>query len=77
LYLALPKLEANVETLSDRIFLFSYLVLSLIIAITIARANRLVEPIGWLRRLLGFLHIVGMPVAAAAVAFYVYEASLV
>jgi hypothetical protein len=76
LYLALPKLEANVETLSDRIFLFSYLVLSLIIAITIARANRRIEPIGWLRKLLGFLHIDGMPLAAAAVALYVYEASL-
>jgi hypothetical protein len=76
LYLALPKLEANTETLSDRIFLFSYLVLSVMIAITIARVNRRIEPIGWLRRALGFLHIVGVPLATAAVAFYVYEASI-
>ncbi|HVX36650.1 MAG TPA: ABC transporter substrate-binding protein [Hyphomicrobium sp.] len=76
LYLALPKLDANVETLSDRMFLFSYLMLSVIIAITIARVNKWVEPIGWLRKLLSLLHIVGVPLATAAVAFYVYEISL-
>ena len=68
LYLAMPKLDANAETLSDRIFLFSYLMLSLIIAITIARVNKRVEPIDWLRRALGFLHIVVVPVMTAAVA---------
>jgi hypothetical protein len=76
LYLSMPKLDANAETLSDRIFLFSYLMLSLIIAITIARVNKRVEPINWLRRALGFLHIVVVPVMTAAVAFYVYEVSL-
>jgi ABC-type branched-subunit amino acid transport system substrate-binding protein len=76
LYLALPKLDANVETLSDRMFLFSYLVLSLIIAVTIARVNKRIEPIGWLRKSLGFLHIVGVPLATGAVAFYVYQSSL-
>lgn len=76
LYLALPKLDANVETLSDRMFLFSYLMLSVIIAITIARVNKWIEPIGWLRKSLSFLHIVGVPLATAAVAFYVYEVSL-
>lgn len=76
LYLALPKLDANVETLSDRMFLFSYLMLSVIIAITIARVNKWVEPIGWLRKFLSLLHIVGVPLATAAVAFYVYEISL-
>ena len=68
LYLALPKLDANVETLSDRMFLFSYLMFSLIIAITIARENKRVEPISWLRTRLGFLHIVAVPAMAAAVA---------
>jgi hypothetical protein len=76
LYLALPKLDANVETLSDRMFLFSYLMLSVIIAITIARVNKWVEPVGWLRKSLSLLHIVGVPLATAAVAFYVYEVSL-
>jgi hypothetical protein len=76
LYLSLTKLDANIETLSDRIFLFSYLVLSLIIAITIARANRRILPIHWLKSVLGFVHIVAIPVLVAAMAFYVYEASL-
>lgn len=77
LYLALPKLDANTETLSDRMFLFTYLVLSIIIAITIARVNKRIEPIGWLRKLLGFLHIVAVPAMVAAMAFYVYQASTV
>jgi len=77
LYLALPKLDANVETLSDRMFLFSYLMLSMIIAITIARVNRWIEPVGWLRKSLSFLHIAGVPLATAALAFYVYELSLI
>jgi hypothetical protein len=76
LYLALPKLDANVETLSDRMFLFSYLMLSIIIAITIARVNKWIEPVGWLRKSLSFVHIVGVPLATAALAFYVYELSL-
>lgn len=76
LYLALPKLDANVETLSDRMFLFSYLMLSSIIAVTIARVNKWIEPVGWLRKSLSFLHIVGVPVATAALAIYVYELSL-
>jgi hypothetical protein len=76
LYLALPKLDANVETLSDRMFLFSYLMLSIIIAITIARVNKWIEPVGWLRKSLSVLHIAGVPLATAALAFYVYELSL-
>jgi ABC-type branched-subunit amino acid transport system substrate-binding protein len=76
LYLALPKLDANIETLSDRMFLFSYLMLSIIIAITIARVNRWIEPVGWLRKSLSALHIVGVPLATAAIAFYVYQISL-
>lgn len=76
LYLALPKLDANIETLSDRLFLFTYLVLSLIIAITIARVNRRIEPLGWLRKSLTFLHITAFPLMVAAMAYYVYQVSL-
>ncbi len=75
LYLALPKLDANIETLSDRLFLFTYLVLSIIIAITIARVNRRIEPIGWLRKSLAFLHIALVPAMAGVMAYYVYLAS--
>ncbi|HET6389002.1 ABC transporter substrate-binding protein [Hyphomicrobium sp.] len=75
LYLALPKLDANTETLSDRMFLFTYLMLSVIIAITIARENKRIEPIRWLGKSLVFLHIVAVPAAVAAMAYYVYQAS--
>ncbi|MFT3732873.1 MAG: ABC transporter substrate-binding protein [Hyphomicrobium sp.] len=76
LYLALPKLDANIETLSDRLFLFTYLVLSVIIAITIARVNRRIEPIGWLKKSLAFIHIALIPAMSAAMAYYVYQASI-
>jgi hypothetical protein len=76
LYLALPKLDANIETLSDRLFLFTYLVLSVIIAITIARVNRRIEPVGWLKKSLAVLHITLIPAMAAAMAYYVYQASI-
>jgi hypothetical protein len=76
LYLALPKIDANTETLSDRLFLFTYLMLSIIIAITIARVNKRVEPIGWLRKSLTALHIAAIPAMVAAMAYYVYQASI-
>jgi hypothetical protein len=76
LYLALPKLDANIQTLSDRLFLFTYLVLSVIIAITIARVNRRLEPIGWLKKSLAVLHIVLIPAMAGAMAYYVYVSSM-
>ncbi|WP_245279885.1 ABC transporter substrate-binding protein [Hyphomicrobium sp. 99] len=75
LYLALPKLDANTETLSDQMFLFTYLMLSVIIAITIARENKRIEPIRWLRKSLVFLHIIAVPAAVGAMAYYVYLAS--
>lgn len=76
LYLALPKLDANIETLSDRLFLFTYLMLSIIIAITIARVNRRIEPIGWLKKSLAVLHIVAIPAMVAAMAYIVYQSSM-
>ena len=76
LYLALPKLDANIETLSDRLFLFTYLMLIVIIAITIARVNRRIEPIGWLKKSLAVLHIVAIPAMVAAMAYIVYQSSM-
>ena len=39
LYLALPKIDADSTTLSDRIFLFCYMAVSLMIVISILRVN--------------------------------------
>ena len=42
LYLALPKLDADFTTLSDKIFLFAYMAVSLMIGISILRVVRVV-----------------------------------
>ena len=76
LYLALPKVDADGTTLSDRIFLFIYMAVSLIIGISILRVNRSVAHAPWLRKALGLAHIVLIPALVAGMAFYVYRASL-
>ncbi len=76
LYLALPKIDADTTTLSDRIFLFIYLAVSVMIAISIMRINPFVASHPWLRRLLGFMHVLGVPAMAFAMMLYVYQASI-
>jgi hypothetical protein len=76
LYLALPKLDADSTTLSDRIFLFMYLAISLMIGISILRISRSVVHTRWLGKTLGFMHFVLIPALVAGAAFYVYRASL-
>jgi len=76
LYISLPKIEADRATLSDRIFLFDYLMVSVMIAITILRINPFVETRKWLRGTLGVSHILIIPLVVGAVAFYVYGKSI-
>ncbi|HZA00803.1 MAG TPA: ABC transporter substrate-binding protein [Hyphomicrobiaceae bacterium] len=76
LYLALPKLDADSTTLSDRIFLFMYLAISLMIGISILRISRSVVHTRRLGKTLGFMHFVLIPALVAGAAFYVYRASL-
>lgn len=76
LYISLPKIEADRATLSDRIFLFDYLMVSIMIAITILRINPFVETRKWMRGTLGISHILIIPVVVAAAAFYVYGKSI-
>jgi hypothetical protein len=76
LYISLPKVEADSATLSDRIFLFDYLMVSIMIAITILRINPFVETRRWMRGTLGISHIVIVPLVVAAAAFYVYGKSI-
>lgn len=71
LYLSLPKLDADSATLSDRIFVFNYMLVSVMIAISILHVNRRVAPRMWLRATLVFVHIVGIPLAVAGAAYYV------
>jgi hypothetical protein len=76
LYLALPKLDSDTATLSDRIFVFDYMMVSVMIVISILRANRHVASRRWLKGMLGLIHIVMIPAMVGAMAFYVHELSI-
>ncbi len=75
LYLSLPKLDAGTATLSDRIFLFQYALVTLMIGISILRIARPVNSRRWLKNALGFMHIVVVPLVVGVVAFLVWRAS--
>ncbi len=76
LYLSLPKLDADTATLSDRIFLFDYMLVSLMIGLSILRVNRHVVARKWLKHSFGFAHVTLIPVLVAMLAYYVHRASL-
>jgi hypothetical protein len=76
LYLALPKVDAgDGTTISDRVFLFAYSAVSLMIVISILRSR----PLAQLRLVdaaLGVVHAVLIPILVAAMTLYVYRASI-
>jgi hypothetical protein len=76
LYLALPKVDADISTLSDRIFLFIYMAVSLMIGISVLRINSTVSNIKWLRTALGAVHIMAVPALGLLMAYYVHTATL-
>ena len=76
LYLALPKIDADATTLSDRIFLFTYMAVSFMIAISIMRVNPFIARRNWLRGLLRLVHIVALPAMAALMTVYVWRESI-
>lgn len=74
LYLALPKVDAgDSTTMSDKIFLFIYTAVSLMIVVSILRVSKLVTQRKWIRRSLTMVHIVLIPVLVALMALYVYR----
>lgn len=75
LYLSLPQLDSDTATLSDRIFLFDYMMVSLMIILSILRINRLVAGNRWLKGMLGFVHIAGIPLLVGMMFVYVYDLS--
>jgi hypothetical protein len=72
LYITTPKIDADTATLGDRVFLFNYMVFSLMIGISILRLNKLVASGLHLKRALAILHVVFIPVFVALMAIYVY-----
>jgi len=75
LYLSLPKLDSDAATVSDRIFVFNYMMVSLMIVISIVRITRLVTKRRWLNGVLWSLHVFAMPLAVLAAAWAVYWVS--
>jgi hypothetical protein len=76
LYLALPQVDADTATVSDRIFLFIYMAVSIMIAISILRANPFIVHRRWLRAALGMIHVFLIPLMGALVALHVLQVSL-
>jgi hypothetical protein len=77
LYLALPKVDAgDGTTISDRVFLFAYSAVSLMIVISILRRAEPVAHSRWVGKSLGMVHVVVIPLMVAAMTLYVYRAGL-
>lgn len=76
LYLTIPKVDSDTATVSDKIFLFDYMLISLMIGISILRVNRFVERAPRLKQTLALIHVVLIPVLVAFMAVYVLGASL-
>lgn len=76
LYLALPAIDSDGTTLSDRIFLFAYLAVTVMIAISVLRINTFVTERPALQTALAITHVILIPVLALIMAFYVQRASL-
>ncbi|MFM9848695.1 MAG: ABC transporter substrate-binding protein [Hyphomicrobiaceae bacterium] len=76
LYLALPKIDAEGTTVSDRIFLFMYMAVSLMVAISIFRITGPVARRPWLGKILAALYVILIPALVTGMGFYLYNASL-
>lgn len=76
LYLSLPAIDSDTTTLSDRIFLFAYMAVTLMIAISVLRIHPLVGERPKVQSALSAIHIIVVPLLALAMAIYVQRASL-
>ena len=75
LYITTTKVDSDTATISDRIFLFNYMMFSLMIGISILRVNKFVAATLHLKRALALVHIAFIPICLALMTFYVYGAS--
>ncbi len=76
LYLALPKIDADGTTISDRLFLFMYMAVSVMVAISIFRITGPVARRPWLGKILAALYVILIPVLVTGMGVYLYRASL-
>lgn len=70
LYLAIPKVASEAATISDKIFLFDYMAVSLMIGLSIIRVNPWLSKIPGIGAMVAVVHIVALPVIVLAMAAY-------
>ncbi len=75
LYLSLPKLDADTATVSDKLFVFNYMMVSLMIIVSILMVNRHLAKRAWARWLLQTIHIAGVPGMVIGMAWWVWKLS--
>ncbi|MCB1509759.1 MAG: ABC transporter substrate-binding protein [Hyphomicrobiaceae bacterium] len=66
LYLSLPQVDSDTATVSDRIFVLDYLMVSLMIVISILRINVRVSKLRWLNTALTVTHVILIPLLVIA-----------
>jgi hypothetical protein len=76
LYLTISKVGSDAATVSDKIFLFDYMAISLMIGISILRINGAVARVPRLHTALFILHVVGVPILVALMTLYVVGSSM-
>lgn len=76
LYLSLPALESDTATLSDRAFVFAYMILSIMIGISILRITPLIGNRKSVDSVLGAAHILAIPAFVGLAGYYVYQLSI-
>jgi hypothetical protein len=72
LYLSLPQIDADSATISDKIFVFDYMMVSVMIVISILRAHRSIAIRPWLYNTLSMIHIALVPLLVLGMAWWVY-----
>ena len=75
LYLSLQKFDTGSATLSDRAFVFAYMILSMMIGISILRIHPRIGGHKRIETLLETLHIAAVPAFIAVAGYYVYGLS--
>jgi Periplasmic binding protein len=76
LYLSLPQIDTDTATISDRIFMFDYMMVSLMIVISILRINARVMRNPWIGQALQFVHIVLVPLVLMGLILYITKSEL-
>jgi ABC-type branched-subunit amino acid transport system substrate-binding protein len=76
LYLTISKVDSDQATISDKIFLFDYMLISLMIGISILRVNRVLAHVPRLDDVLYVAHVVFIPVLVLLMALYVIGSSM-